>query len=74
MPNSASFASFIQNAAIYASFILFSNPLLCFNIFYRERRKETMEKVPMSTWMFIAIPSLLTYVAAIYYYVCFKDR
>ncbi len=33
-----------------------------------------MEKVPVSTWLFIAIPSLVTYVVAIYYYVNYRDK
>jgi hypothetical protein len=33
-----------------------------------------VERVPTSTWMFILVPSLLTYAAAIYYYVQFRNR
>lgn len=32
-----------------------------------------MDRVPMSTWLFIAIPAICTYIAAIYYYVKFND-
>jgi hypothetical protein len=27
-----------------------------------------MDRVPTSTWLFIIIPALITYIAAIYYY------
>lgn len=33
-----------------------------------------MEKVPISTWMFILVPSVLTYIAAIYYYRNYRNK
>jgi hypothetical protein len=32
-----------------------------------------MDRVPTSTWLFIVVPSFLTYIAAIYYYLKFNQ-
>lgn len=32
-----------------------------------------MDRVPMGTWLFILIPAIGTYIAAIYYYINYNE-